>query len=361
MQEDLKKKESPPQRRIDHEYSRSLVGLLAQLRASLLVTTYQAGKLVIISARRDGQGLDLAYRNFTSPMGIAGKPEGDALALATETQVWHLRNMPGLARRLDPPGEFDACFLPRRADFTGPIDAHEMAWVGGELWVVNTLFSCLCTLDSAHNFVPRWQPPFVTVLAAEDRCHLNGLCCNGDGPKYVTALGQTDEPQGWRPGKAAGGCMLDVGNGETVVSGLSMPHSPRLHDGAIWLLESGRGRLDRIAGGGGAIEPIVELPGYTRGLAFAGPIAFVGLSKIRESATMSGLPIAERQTPLSCGVSIVELANRREVARLEFHSGVEEIFDVQLLPGVPRPFVAGPHPGLDDVPPIWVVPDPKRS
>jgi uncharacterized protein (TIGR03032 family) len=359
MQEDLTKKTEPAQRRIDHEYSRSLVGLLTQCGVSLLVTTYQAGKLVIVAARRDGQGLSLAFRNFNSPMGVAVRPQGDLAALATETQVWHLRNVPALARRLDPPGQYDACYLPRRADYTGPIDAHELAWAGGELWVVNTLFSCLCTLDGVHNFVPRWRPPFISALAAEDRCHLNGLTLADDRPRYVSALGETDVPQGWRPGKANGGCLIDVASGETVLRGLSMPHSPRARGDEVWLLESGRGRLERTVPANAAIEPVVDLPGYARGLAFAGPYAFVGLSKIRESATFGNLPIAERNTPLSCGVSVVELASSREVARLEFHSGVEEIFDVQTLSGSLHPFVGGPHPSLDDVPPIWVVPEPK--
>jgi uncharacterized protein (TIGR03032 family) len=359
MQEDLSKKDPPAQRRIDHEYSRSLPGILARCRISLLVTTYQAGKLVVVSARPDGQGLALSFRNYTSPMGVAVRAQGDLAALATETQIWQLRNVPGLAGRLDPPGEFDACFLPRRADFTGPIDAHEMAWVGGDLWVVNTLFSCLCTLDGIHNFVPRWRPPFVSALAAEDRCHLNGLTCDEEGPRYVTALGETDAQQGWRPGKAAGGCLIDVKSGQTVLNGLSMPHSPRLRGELVWLLESGRGRLVRFRPGSAGVEPVVELPGYTRGLAFAGALAFVGLSKIRESSTFGNLPIAERKTPLSCGVSVVEPANGREIARIEFHTGVEEIFDVQALHGSLRPFVAGPHPALDDVAPIWVVPEPK--
>jgi uncharacterized protein (TIGR03032 family) len=359
MQEDLQKKDAPPQRRIDHEYSRSLPEILARSRVSLLVTTYQAGKLVVVAARSDGQGLTLAFRNYTSPMGVAVRSQGDLAALATETQIWQLRNVPGLASRLDPPGEFDACFLPRRAEYTGPIDAHEMAWVGGDLWVVNTLFSCLCTLDGIHNFVPRWQPPFISALAAEDRCHLNGMTCDEQGPRYVTALGETDAPQGWRPGKASGGCVIDVKSGQTVLKGLSMPHSPRLRGELIWLLESGRGRLVRFRPGSALAEPVVELPGYTRGLAFAGPLAFVGLSKIRESSTFGDLPIAERKTPLSCGISVVEWASHREIARLEFHTGVEEIFDVQALHGSLHPFVAGPHPAIDDVAPIWVVPEPK--
>ena len=259
------RKKTRPQRRIDHEYSRSLPEILARCRISLLVTTYQAGKLVVVAARPDGQGLTLSFRNYTSPMGVAVRSQGDLAALATETQIWQLRNVPGLAGRLDPPGEFDACFLPRRAEYTGPIDAHEMAWVGGDLWVVNTLFSCLCTLDGIHNFVPRWQPPFISALAAEDRCHLNGMTCDEQGPRYVTALGETDAPQGWRPGKASGGCVIDVKSGQTVLKGLSMPHSPRLRGELIWLLESGRGRLVRFRPGSALAEPVVELPGYTRG------------------------------------------------------------------------------------------------
>jgi uncharacterized protein (TIGR03032 family) len=361
MQEDSTKKDAPPERRIDHEYSRSLPGILTRCRISVLVTTYQAGKLVVVAARPDGQGLTLSYRNYASPMGVAVRAQGDLAALATETQIWQLRNVPALAGRLEPAGEFDACYLPRRAEFTGPIDAHEMEWVGGDLWIVNTLFSCLCTLDGIHNFVPRWRPPFISALAAEDRCHLNGMTCDDQGPRYVTALGETDRAHGWRAGKAAGGCLIDVSSGQTVLKGLSMPHSPRLGGKFIWLLESGRGRLVQFRPESAAAIPVVELPGYARGLALAGPLAFVGLSKIRESSTFGELPIAERKTPLSCGVAVVELARSREVARLEFHTGIEEIFDVRALHGTLRPFVGGPHAGVDDVAPIWVVPEPKRS
>jgi uncharacterized protein (TIGR03032 family) len=138
-----------------------------------------------------------------------------------------------------------------------------------------------------------------------------------------------------------------------------MPHSPRVRDGQILLLESGRGRLVRANLARGSVEPVGELPGYARGLALAGPYAFVGLSKIRESSTFGGLPIGERTTPLSCGVSVMELATGREVARLEFHSGVDEIFDVQPLRQARHPWISGPHPAADEVPPIWIVPEPK--
>ena len=72
-------------------------------------------------------------------------------------------------------------------DVTGEIQCHEIAWGStdnGEpdLWIVNTLFSCLAGLDPRYSFVPRWRPPFVSALAPQDRCHLNGLAMR-DGPR----------------------------------------------------------------------------------------------------------------------------------------------------------------------------------
>jgi uncharacterized protein (TIGR03032 family) len=211
--------------------------------------------------------------------------------------------------------------------------------------VVNTRFSCLCTLDPAYSFVPRWRPPFVTALAAEDRCHLNGLALAPDGrgvvrPRYVTVLGATDTAQGWRPDKATGGCLVAVPGGEVVAGGLSMPHSPRLHDGRVWLLESGTGGLVCLDPASGRRDTVAELPGFTRGLALHGPYAFVGLSKIRETS-FGGLPVAARRAELTCGVAVVDVRRGRVVATLTFRTAVEEIFDVRLLPGVGFPEVVG--------------------
>jgi uncharacterized protein (TIGR03032 family) len=147
-----------------------------------------------------------------------------------------------------------------------------------ELWIVNTRFSCLCTLHPDYSFVPRWRPPFVTALAAEDRCHLNGLAMVDGRPQYMTALGETDTPGGWRENKPHGGCLIDLPSGETVCRGLSMPHSPRWHDGRLWLLESGTGRLALVDLAAGRCRPVAELPGFARGLALVGPYAFIGLS-----------------------------------------------------------------------------------
>jgi uncharacterized protein (TIGR03032 family) len=189
--------------------------------------------------------------------------------------------------------------------------------------------------------VPHWRPPFISALAAEDRCHLNGLALVEGQPKYVTALGETDTRDGWRPGKSHGGCVIDVESNEVIVRGLSMPHSPRWHDGRLWLLESGTGRLVLADPAAGRRQAVAELPGFTRGLALWGPYAFVGLSKIRTTSAMDGVPLAQRRDTLKCGVGAVELRTGRVVALLEFQTAVEEIFDVQLLPGLRFPEVVG--------------------
>jgi len=342
----------------------SFVALLQELGASLLVTTYQANKLLVVRAhsplsplgrgKGEGYGLSTLVRTFERPMGLAA--DARRLAVGTRGQVWLLRNAPDIAPRLEPAGRHDACFLPRSCHVTGDIGVHEMAWahsplshdggsgVGGEgddLWIVNTRFSCLCTLHPDYSFVPRWRPPFISALAAEDRCHLNGIVLLGGQPRYVTALGETDTRDGWRPNKASGGCLIDVPTGEIVARGLCMPHSPRLHEGRLWLLDSGTGQLQFIDPATGRRETVAELPGYTRGLALLGPYAFVGLSKIRETSAMDGVPLALRRNELKCGVAVVDIRSGSAVATLEFQTAVEEIFDVQLLAGPRFPEVIG--------------------
>jgi uncharacterized protein (TIGR03032 family) len=347
--------EETPKREIRYEHSLNLGPILNRFGFSLLVSTYQAGKLGVVGL--DGDQIVFSFHNFEKPMGVA---VGDGrIAVGATGQVWILRSADMIAAKVEPAGRHDACFLTRSSHVTGEIQVHEMAWGRGELWLVNTAFSCVCTLDDQHSFVPRWRPPFISSLAAEDRCHLNGLAMEDGRPRYVTTMSETDTAQGWRPGKATGGCLIDVPTGETVARGFAMPHSPRVYQGRVWLLDSGRGRLVTADPKTGQTDVVCELPGYTRGLAFIGPIALVGLSKIRETSTFGGVPIAERRGELKCGVAVVELASGRQVSLLEYHSGVEEIFDVQVLPGIRNPAVSGPYPAREGNPIIWLVPQPR--
>jgi len=313
-------------------HSASFGPLLQQLGISLLVSTYQAGKVFVV--RADGNGLNTLCRNFEAPMGLGVKP--DELMIGTRHHVWNFyaHHIPAL---LKPAGRYDACYLPRLTFVTGDIQGHEMAWAGPELWIVNTRFSCLCTLNGRHSFLPRWQPPFITELVSDDRCHLNGLGIRDGQPRYVTCHGQSNTPGGWRADKARGGCLLDVATGAVLAQGLSMPHSPRWHNNMLWFLESGEGTLAVLDVGSGRRQVVTQLPGFTRGLDFYGPIAFIGLSQVRDTAIFSGIPLTERLKERTCGVWAVDLASGKTIGFLKFEGAVREIFAVQVLHGIRFP------------------------
>lgn len=347
-------------RRIRYVASDQFPEILQRLHFSILLSTYHAGRVVVLSAV-DGK-LICELHAFDSAMGLAVHPR--RLAVGTRHDIWFLDAVPDVAANLQPNDRYDTCLVARRAHHSGTIAIHEMAYLGDELWVAATLFSCLATIDEHHHFVPRWKPAFISGLhGPEDRCHLNGLAVDADGSRirYVTCLGATDTPQGWRPNKANGGVLWDVPTQQPVSQGLCMPHSPRIYDGKIWILDSGRGELQVVERDSGRRTTVERFPGYPRGLAFHGSLAFVALSRIRETSVFGGIPIAENREQLKCGLAVVDLRSGRTIATFQFMEGVEELFDVKVLPGVRCPALRGPHPTVDEVPPIWVVPPLKEE
>ena len=346
-----------PQREVRYEYSDDLGTVLDAANATLTISTYQAGKLAIIGSHQ--KQLSLSLHNYDRPMGVAVSPTMDRMAVAARDKVWFLKNAPQIAPSVEPKGTHDACFVTRSAQVTGEIQSHELAWGSDELWVVNTSFSCLCTLDNNFSFVPRWQPPFISGLASEDRCHLNGLAMDDGRPKYVTAMAESDVANGWRENKTETGCILDVESGGVVARGFAMPHSPRVHMGKLFVLDSGRGALVCVDPSNGQTNTVARFPGYARGLALHGRLAFVGLSKIRETSTFGGVPIAENRERLKCGVGIVDLTRGELVGQFEFVEGVDEIFDVSVIAGIKLPAMRGPFSLEDGHAPIWLVPNPK--
>lgn len=321
-----------PGNRIECSISSSFAEWMSQAGGTLAITTYQAGKVAFIGW--DGQQVTLLMRDFDKPLGLATQP--GRMALATRHEVVLFANAPLLAPDYleDQRGRYDALYLPRAAYFTGDLNIHDLAYGEDGLWIVNTRFCCLSALSKDFSFVPRWKPPFLSDIVPEDRCHLNGLAMDQGKPRFVTALGTTDSVGGWRERKATGGVILDVASGEVVLGGLAMPHSPRMYDGALWVLNSGTGQLLCIDPVKGTHGVVCELPGYLRGLCFLGPFALIGMCQIRERHIFGGLPVQEKYPKLHCGIAIIDLRTGQQVALFEFTAGCQELYEIAFLPGV---------------------------
>jgi uncharacterized protein (TIGR03032 family) len=321
--------------------SPGLAGWLLDQKVSLAFTSYQTGRLITVGVAPDGR-VSFNEQNYARAMGLHA--DGDGLYVASLFQIWRLKNMLR-------PGEFanrahDRVFVPRLAHTTGYVDAHDLGVEpSGRIVFVSSLYSCLATVDDTFSFRPIWKPPFISQLAPEDRCHLNGLAMSGGAPRFVTALGRTDRPGGWREDRAGGGVLIDLVDDRIVTAGLSMPHSPRMSGNDLILLESGSGEIVRIAPATGERDTIAFCPGYLRGMAIVGNFALVGLSRPRQ-AGFGELPLQaelerRRVTPW-CGVAIVDLSRGAIVEFIRYESQVAELFDVGILPGIRNPVTIGP-------------------
>jgi uncharacterized protein (TIGR03032 family) len=314
---------------------------LAAERIGVAFTTYQTNRLFLVG--RDDEGRLAAFeRLLDRPMGLGAT--ADRLWIATRFQLWRFDQV------LAPSDRYrghDRLYVPRVGRVTGEVDAHDVHLVGDagdDVLFVNTLYSCLARPSDRHSFEPVWRPPFVSDLVPEDRCHLNGLAMDAGRPRFVTAVARTDRAQGWRAHRGDGGVVVDVTSGEVVASGLSMPHSPRVHDGRLYVFSSGQGELGRVDLAAGRFEPITFCPGYLRGLAFRGNHALVGLSKPRDK-TFRGLPLDQRLAAEGleprCALWVIDIETGERRHWLELHGLVLELYDVAIVPETKRPMALG--------------------
>ena len=328
--------------RIDINFSQGLAGFLASANLSIGFTSYQTGRLYLIGHGADGK-LALHEAVYPQAMGVVG--DADRIYLGTLTQIVRMENVLGPNQRANE--VHDRVYVPRNMQTTGNIDIHELGIRGnGNIVFVNTRYSCLCEPSVTHSFRPVWKPAFISRLAAEDRCHLNGLAMVDGEPKYVTAVCRSDVVDGWRDRRHDGGIIIDVDSDEIVAEGLSMPHSPRVHDGRLWVLNSGSGELGWIDPADKAFRPVAFFPGFLRGLAFHKDHAFVTLSKPRHGR-FEGLALddrlREKDADAWCGIQIVSLSSGDVAHWLRFDGAITELFDICVLPGVQNPITLGPQ------------------
>ena len=314
---------------------------LDRLQVSLAFTTYQTGKLFLIGLQPNGR-LSIFERTFNQAMGLSAS--STTLYMSSLYQLWRSENAlePGQVHQ-----GYDRLYVPQLAYTTGAVDIHDIACDRTDNPIfVNTLFNCLATVSPTHSFIPLWKPPFISQLAAEDRCHLNGLAMEQGSPRYVTAVSQSDVADGWRQHRQNGGCVIDVQESRLLLDHLSMPHSPRLYQDKLWLLNSGTGYFGYVDIPSGRFEPVTFCPGYLRGLAFVEDFAVVGISKPRHNQTFSGLPLdealAQQQAEAHCGLVIIDLRTGEIVHGLRLEGAVlQELYDIAVLPGVRRPMAVG--------------------
>lgn len=308
---------------------------LAQSRSTLAVSTYQAGMLAFFSW--NGAAVSVLLRRFEKVMGLDW--DGTRLVLATRHALLVYANSRALAHRFREPGRYDALYLPRVSYPHPDLHIHDVAFGPDGIWMVNTRFNCLAHPSDQHTFEPVWRPRFITDLVPEDRCHLNGLAVSEGRPVYVSALAETNTAGGWREHKQAGGILIDYASGEIVVRGLAMPHSPRLHQGSLYVLNSGAGELLRVDPQRGSTDVVTKLDGYLRGLTLAGSYALVGLCQARETQIFGGMPVEIAHDRLKCGLAVIDLRSGQRVGLLEITSGCTELFDIRLLAGQLRPAI----------------------
>lgn len=320
--------------------SRQMTNWMAEQKLSIALTTYQVGKLFMLGVKPAG-GLSVFERSFNRCMGLC--PTANGFYMSSLHQVWRFENIFKQGEQQD---GYDRLYVPQVGNTTGDLDIHDIAVDADDhLVFVNTLFGCLATLSETCSFKPLWRPPFISKLAAEDRCHLNGLTMKDGRAAYVTAVSQSDVVDGWRDQRADGGVVIDVNSNEVVAGGLSMPHSPRWHQGKLWLCNSGTGEFGHIELSTGRFVPVTFCAGYMRGLYFHGDYALVGTSKPRHNKTFSGLALDQalksRKAEARCGVQVIDLRTGDAVHWLRMEGVVDELYDVMTLPGVRTPMALG--------------------
>jgi uncharacterized protein (TIGR03032 family) len=336
---------TPP--KVEYSISGGMLARLQSLGASLAFTSYQSGFLYMLGRNAQG-GAQLHQSEMRKPMGLWSSGPG-RLVMTAESQVIWFENVLKPEQRINQ--VYDGCFMPRKQHLTGQLDGHDLGQTAeGQVVFVNTRYNCLATLSDMHSFEEYWRPPFITEIVDEDRCHLNGLAMRDGKPAFVTAVSRSNTIDGWRDRRADGGVVIDVETNEIICDGLSMPHSPRWHNGKLWVLNSGTGELGFVdfkkKGAKGMFTPIAFCPGFLRGLSFHGKTAFVGLSRPRYKR-FEGLALDQKLKDADsepwCGVQVIDLEKGNCVDWFRIDGEIGELYDVELVEGFSCPMTVSPN------------------
>lgn len=325
-------------------YTPQVPELLNKLNCSIALSTYQAGKIVLISPHPDNEKLITLPRTFRKPMGVAIK--GDKMAISVKDEVIIFQNSRQLATHYpNKQNTYDSLWLPRTTYYTGLVDMHDIDFGDDGIYAINTSFSCICKIDGNFNFTPVWQPYFINELVPGDLCHLNGMVILDGKPKYVTALGTSTTPQGWKENIIDGGVLMDVEKNEIILNNLAMPHSPKMYNNDLYLLTSASGEFIKVDVETKSYKTLKKFDGFCRGLSFCGDFAFIGFSKLRKnSSTFAKLSFSDKAN--FSGIKIIHMPTNAEVGEIIYETSVDEIYEVIILENMIRPNILNT---IDDI------------
>ena len=308
-------------------------------QCSIILSSYSTHHVFTLSLDSKGE-ITNWFSNIGRAMGINYSKSTKNLIISNVGNILTFRDKGSLEHPQY--GKFDNNFIPQFGYYSGDVDVHDVCETStGEIYYVSALFSCVCKPTKNGSFKPYWLPPWISRYAAEDRCHLNGLCLVNDVPRYVTSTCQGDSMGSWRhSGQNGKGIVYDIVENKVVCSGLMNPHSPRWYRDKLWIMESGTGYFGYIDFDKNEFIKCAFVPTFLRGMDFIDNYAIVAGSLPRHDPAFGELPIGseieKRSLDPTCGVWVINLDTFDAEHQLFFNLPVKELYDVSIIPQTKR-------------------------
>jgi uncharacterized protein (TIGR03032 family) len=316
----------------------SFLEFLKIFQISLVITSYDCQRLIVF--RNVSDNIDTLLVPVARPRGLA--IHDNKLTVATYAEILNYYRYDQLSELGHAELQADSVFLPRNSHITGEINVHDLAWGEGGLWMVNSRFSCICTLQPDLSFKPQWWPKFLKGPTGDGAGHLNCMAMKGGKPAYATCFGAFAKGRSWRDeSDLETGLLINVQTDEVVLEGLCMPHSPKLYKDKVYLCNSGHGTVICYDPQTKTTETVLEIQGFTRALTFYQDYMIVCSSKFRQSERAASLPVALKYQESHAGVYIVDMSTMSIVAFCRFDGDVSQLYDVAVIERSVQPEILG--------------------
>lgn len=328
-------------------YGRNFLKFLATNNITIAISSYQSHNILSIGVQNIDNEPDLAI--YLCPilrcMGMARYKNRLAISNVGNILIYNNIGETNSVRY----GKFTDQYIPRFRYSASDVDIHDLKITKTGIYFVSATYNCVAMPSFEKTFEPYWIPPWITLtvdqndpskkyLRREDCCHINGLCCIDDKPKYITSTSKGNVLGHWRTHKSEG-FVYDIQKNEVVCKDLFSPHSPNWYNGKLWILESGTGYFGYVDFETKSFVKKIFLPGFLRGMTFHDKFAIICLSKDRHDHAFKDIPLCENLrcngTDSMCGIRVIDMDTMSVIEEFTFDqsSGITELYDVICLPG----------------------------